>query len=1181
MEKVNTKRNTLSAAITLSLALLVSSANLSVAATTDTNVYTPPNYTTYRPPVKGGIFSDTVFGTAIKRISDSMNTTNVATGQPTIGISQEYATMSPFNNDTTRLLLIHRGYFALYDASGNFIKDLYQYGISSSSEPKWSRTDPNELYFISGTNLKKYNIGTNASTVVHAFSEYTNVSGMGESDISFDGRYLVLAGNKRYVFVYDLVTDTKGPIYDAGAAGLFDQLYITPDNNIIVGWYAKGSARMNGVELFDKNMVFQRQLAHAMGHMDVTRDTTGEEVMVWANGADSQLQVPCPAGITKVRLSDAKQTCVWTGDWSIAKHVSATDNNGWFFVDTYNPNDVIPPAGWVTYTDELLQVKLDGSEVRRLAHHRSRPLNGYTYQPKASVSRDGSKLVFTSNFGLQAQIGYPTEYTDAYLIELSGTASTETTTPTTSTPPTTPTTSTDTTGAVTRVEENNAAVTYTGTWSTNNNANHSGGSARGSSNAANRVTLSFSGTSVSFIMYKDQWAGIANISVDGVLHGEADTYASPSKAQANVYTVSGLSNGAHTVTVAPTGRKNASSGGLWLWVDAFDVSTSSTTSSTSTPTPTSPTSPTPTTPAPAPVLASYRTEQTSPAVTWTGAWSVNNNTVNSGGSAKLSNAAGAKATFTFTGTSVSWIGYRNALAGIAKVYVDGVVKGSVDTYASPGASQTIAYTISGLEYGTHTIIVEATGTKSSASRGSWVWVDAFDYVGTALTTSSQTIDSAAAINMVAGGQSLTSSGGMSLQVGSGLLEPVPGGQKAPSSLAIFGLKQNGVLVSEAGVPASVSVLRGRIFAETAGVVNTGLAVSNPNDTDATLSFFFTDGAGTNSAIGTLTIPAHGQIARFLDQSPFNVQRPASGTFTFNSNLPVSAIALRGLTNERSEFLVTTLPVADLDTPNPATMFFPHIADGGGWSTQLALLNPSDETISGTIRYLGELTNYSIAPRSSHKFGTTANQAQIRVGAAEVTPNGDIAPTGIAIFSYRNSGVTVSEAGVPSMSVGSAFRMYAEVNGNVRTGIAVRNNEETSIQATFQLNRLDGSPAGLTGTLEIPAAGQRSLFLNEIPGFESLTSPFQGILRVSSRTKADISVLGLRGYQNQRGDFLITTTPATDENASGQTQVFLPHIVNGSGYTTQLITFSGTTTEPASGSLRLFSETGGFSGFEFR
>jgi hypothetical protein len=694
------------AVVTSIVTLLVAGARIAVAYTSNTTVSIPANYATFQPPARGGSYTDAIFGTAIKRISDAMNTIDAGRGGAVQSISQEYSSMSPFNMDNTRLLLQHFSYFAVYDGSGNFLKDLYQYGISASTEPRWSRTDPNEFYYISGNTLKRFNIGTNASTVVHAFTEYSRISGMGESDICFDGKHFVLAGNSRYVFVYDIAADAKGPVFDVGSSGLFDQLYITPDDNVIIGWYARGSNRQNGIELYDKNMNFQRQLAHAIGHMDVTRDTTGEEVALWANGADANLQVRCDAGITKIRLSDARQTCVWTGDWSLAAHVSASDNSGWFFVDTYNPKDVTPPTGWVPYTNELLQIKMDGTEVRRLAHHRSRPLNSYTYQPKASVSRDGSKLVYTSNYGLQKQMGYPTEYTDTYLIEI-GTSTSEGDGG-----------DSDATTTTTRIQEDASAVTYTSPWYVVTNDVYSGGSARGAISANYSATLNFTGTGVSVIMFTDAWSGIARIAVDGVSQGEVDAYSSSSRAQATVYTISNLTDGAHTITVSPTERMNANSGGTWIWLDAFDV--------ISVAKPEAPPPPPPPPSPPPPSVVPYRAEQTDSAVQWTGEWMVNNNGVHSGGSAKLSMTAGSSATLTFTGTSVSWIAYRDQWSGIAGVTVDGVFVGEIDTYASPSKARASVYTVTGLTNGQHTITVFVMGRKNPSSGGSWIWVDAFD-----------------------------------------------------------------------------------------------------------------------------------------------------------------------------------------------------------------------------------------------------------------------------------------------------------------------------------------------------------------------------------------------------------------------------------------------------------------------
>ena len=85
----------------------------------------------------------------------------------------------------------------------------------------------------------------------------------------------------------------------------------------------------------------------------------------------------------------------------------------------------------------------------------------------------------------------------------------------------------------------------------------------------------------------------------------------------------------------------------------------------------------------------------------------------------------ARATVTFTGTAVSWIGYRDQWSGIARVYVDGLLHSTVDTYAASAQSQAVIYTASGLTEGIHTLAVEVTGTHNSVSGGSWVWVDAF------------------------------------------------------------------------------------------------------------------------------------------------------------------------------------------------------------------------------------------------------------------------------------------------------------------------------------------------------------------------------------------------------------------------------------------------------------------------
>ena len=680
--------------ILLSSALLFAlSLGAGYAAVSDKNVYVPSSYTTFLPPDLGGSYTDSNFGTTIQRISSAASQRNAITGSPFSFITHEYSTMSPFNKDNSRILILHQSYFALYDAAGKYVKDC-PFEVHASSEPRWSRTDSNILYFISGNQLKQYNASTDAVSVVHSFNEYSTISGKGESDISLDGDHFVFAGDKRFVFLFQVSTKTKGSVMDTAGRG-FDSIYVTPNNNVTVTWFQAGTSRYTGIELFDGNMNFQRQVSRAGGHMDFARDVNGDEVLLLINAAD-----PTPIAdnaIVKIRLSDGKQTALLSLDWNLAVHVSAPDNNGWVFIETYAPGDPMPTAGWPVYTNELLQIKLDGSEVRRLAHHRSRPFNSYNYGPRASASRDGSKLIYSSNYGLQSILGYTSEYSDVYMIsDLAGGDTGTTTPPTTVTPPA---------GTTNRIEQSNSAITYSGTWSANTLAGHSAAGAALSTDRGSRASINFSGTGIRWIGYQDQWSGIAKVILDGVLVATVDTHSSAARFQAVLFSKTDLVAGNHNLVIEVAG--NSARGRGWVWIDALEVipSASGTT----------------------PPVAVTRIEQNNAVVIYAGDWFIHNQAGHSGGNAKLAMDAGSGATVSFTGTGISWIGYRDEWSGISRVTLDGSAQ-EIDTYATPSKSQSVIYTINGLAPGSHTLKIEATGRKSAASGGAWVWIDAFEAI---------------------------------------------------------------------------------------------------------------------------------------------------------------------------------------------------------------------------------------------------------------------------------------------------------------------------------------------------------------------------------------------------------------------------------------------------------------------
>jgi sugar lactone lactonase YvrE len=459
-----------------------------------------------------------------------------------------------------------------------------------------------------------------------------------------------------------------------------------------------------------------------------------------------------------------------------------------------------------------------------------------------------------------------------------------------------------------------------------------------------------------------------------------------------------------------------------------------------------------------------------------------------------------------------------------------------------------------------------------------------------------------------GGISLLTSGNSgSIQTGYGRIQPAAGGT-TPAGVAIFGARTNGVLVSETSVPATRALNAGRIYAEITDVVNTGLAIVNPNNSAASVTFFFTDAEGTNLGSGSATIPANGQVAKFLNESPFNTLTTArfQGAFSFTSSLPIGVVALRSYINERGDFLMSTLPVVDTSIAGgTGNVVVPHFADGGGWVTQILLVNPTDTAMGGSIQFTndtgaptdvtigGETKSsftYSIPGRTSQKLATVGSAQVTTSGAVRMVPSGNsAAPTALVVFSYKPLGVVVSETGVPSLG-GAAFRMYAESSGidgqpgNIQTGIAIANNTSTPATVILELTNLDGTATGLPAATSVilPASGHTGKFLSQI--FTTLPNPFKGMLRIST-TSSEISVVGLRTRYNERPpreNFLITSMPPTSEKAAASSaELFFPQLADGSGYTTQFILFNATAGQQPSGTLLLFQPSGQTLGLTLR
>ena len=235
----------------------------------------------------------------------------------------------------------------------------------------------------------------------------------------------------------------------------------------------------------------------------------------------------------------------------------------------------------------------------------------------------------------------------------------------------------------TRIEETDLSIVYTpGTpgpgqpsdwWHGSRSRGWTLGTASFNRSAGARATFSFSGTSVRWIGFRAPWAGIARVFVDGTFVTELDLYQETEQAQATVFTATNLAAGTHTLAVESTGRKHVSAVDYAVVVDAFDVS------------PASPPPPTGT-----------RFEETAATTSFTAGWTPGDTTnAWSGATAAVSVTPGARAVFTFAGTSVRWVGLSGPQTGIARIFLDGAFQGQIDTYA-PTEIQAVLFAVTGL-----------------------------------------------------------------------------------------------------------------------------------------------------------------------------------------------------------------------------------------------------------------------------------------------------------------------------------------------------------------------------------------------------------------------------------------------------------------------------------------------------
>jgi hypothetical protein len=260
--------------------------------------------------------------------------------------------------------------------------------------------------------------------------------------------------------------------------------------------------------------------------------------------------------------------------------------------------------------------------------------------------------------------------------------------------PWSPTHATGAAGSTTVIDDADAAVTYSGTWSHNPDSGYYASTASVASTSSARATIPFAGTGVTIGLKTCPGCGQVDIYLDGVNQGRIDTYSPGHVYDVPLYVNNALSVGNHVIELRVTGTKNTASSGTWIGFDRATVQ-----------------------------LATTVIDDADTAVAYTGTWTHTANAGYFGATASAANTSGSRATIPFAGTRVT-IGLKTCPGcGQVDIYLDGVNQGRIDTYSPGHVYDVPLYVNNALSVGNHVIELRVTGTKNTASSGTWIGFD--------------------------------------------------------------------------------------------------------------------------------------------------------------------------------------------------------------------------------------------------------------------------------------------------------------------------------------------------------------------------------------------------------------------------------------------------------------------------
>ena len=418
--------------------------------TNDKSLYLPTNYDSFTPPAVGQSYVDPVFGCTVKRLTDGTLESLWDGKHP--GLMHYYSTFSAINAGGTLVFVIaNDGSWSIRDTNGGVAVSAANMP-NMSGHPVWDAADGSSFYYAAASTLNKgtINSGLVNRTVVHTFGEYGAVTSMDSADLSQDGDHIALVGQNSDgtmdVFVWSFnqqgktsqyTTSCTGKVAGAAQPGCLHKLQLSANNLLTIQFAGEGSGVEQGVRLWNGSTLVHMQDVNT-NHYDTGYDLNGNPIFAALNNSVTlpAISNPCPGGwgLDVRQLNNlASATCLLDNEpyWHISYRGSSSQP--WIalsFFDSRTPGPEffssnsnyrpVSTSNWQLYEDEIMLAKVDGTQIYRLAHARSRSMESYWAQPHAAISRDGKYIIFSSNMahpnGCPPNMHVAGDCSDVYMI---------------------------------------------------------------------------------------------------------------------------------------------------------------------------------------------------------------------------------------------------------------------------------------------------------------------------------------------------------------------------------------------------------------------------------------------------------------------------------------------------------------------------------------------------------------------------------------------------------------------------------------------------------------------------------------------------------------------------------------------------------------------------------------------